>query len=243
MINNKNVIFKDKYPNMSVGDIEELERFRTILRNGFSADPWARVGGKPNWAEPNLIDVDMDDTIKSESITPIVEIITELYNTPTNAVEKLIEASSDNPEIAEALNTTKLDDGIIIGKWKICARLVGSGKKQRKQFDIINTLTKKTVVKMLCIYEAALAIVRYLNNGKHISSQEIQNVLQLEKSFYAHRTDSINYNINMIRALKRNDEEKAFVLETRKKDAIVKALQLEKEIQCLADSALCNPCR
>ncbi|NJO62654.1 MAG: hypothetical protein HC836_31820 [Richelia sp. RM2_1_2] len=50
-------------------DSEQLEIFRALIKRGFSADPWARVGGKPSFITTDLnidfIESDDDKKVKN----------------------------------------------------------------------------------------------------------------------------------------------------------------------------------
>lgn len=231
---------------MSREDIDEMRRFRKIIENGFSADPWARVGGRPEGIDssgdlPNVepLDTRIDENNSNDAdMVRFVSIIDDLYGSPKEAAKKLMEASIDNTEIAEAIDTRVTDNGVQIGKWQIRVRTDESKGKPKKYFDVRHSVSKQVVAKNLYLYEAALALVRYLNKGLPINSSEIVSLLSLERNYHAHRVDALTHKIGRIKAEKRGDSDKAFVLENRYGVSVAKARKLEEQIKKIADSII-----
>lgn len=225
-------------PSSAREDVAEMERFRKIIEGGFSKDPWDRVGGKP---DPSVTAPDRPVSTangEDKDMVKFVALMENMYGDPEKAAEKLVEASANNPEMAEALDTTTNKDGVKIGKWQIRVRTDESSGKKKKYFDVAHSVSKQVIAKNLYVYEAALALVRYLNKGKPINGPEIQKVLKTEQSYYSHRVDALTHQVNSLKALKRNDHEKSAILETRYQEAKAKALKLEEQLRSIAKSAL-----
>ncbi|NJO62655.1 MAG: hypothetical protein HC836_31825 [Richelia sp. RM2_1_2] len=143
----------------------------------------------------------------------------------------MLEISQSNPEIAEALSIKSDKNGVYVNKWYIKVRSAEVVGKVKKHFDIIDIVTKKVLVADLFLYEAALAIVRYLNTNKLLTSPEIANILFLEKKYTQSSIDALLHKRNMIKAQRDKNEEKAFYSESRYKDSLHKALKLESDIK------------
>lgn len=221
-------------------EVEEMERFRKIIENGFSNNPWDRVGGKPDYSsdESERLDEVHTPNGPDKDMARFVKLMEGMYDTAEDAATSLVEASISDPEIAEALETSVIKGGVKIGKWQIRVRTDESRGKAKKYFDVRHSVSRQIIAKNLCIYEAALALVRYLNKGKTINGPEIQKVLRLERDYHSYKIDALTHNINSLRAEKRKDYDKAFILETRFKEAAVKARRLEEEIRSLSKSSL-----
>jgi hypothetical protein len=213
-------------------DVEEMERFRAIVE-GFGSAPDSTTPVQ-NCAiqTANGPDKDMKRFVQIISDATISKITTAAQT----ATKQLLTEAANNPELAEALETTPTADGVKIGKWQIRAKLDES--KKRKYFDVFHSTTNQTIAKGLFLYEAALALVRYLNKGKPINSSEIRQILALEEQYAAARTKALQYKITSLRALKSKDLIKSEVFENRYDVAVANALVLEENIRHISNIAL-----
>lgn len=217
----------------------ELERFRDILRRGFSADPWARVGGKPSFIKESIIDFDNSDTIeKKVHNVGDIKSLKVSENLAISAVKSIVKSAETDVEVAEALNTTVEKNGVTIGNWRIKVRQAAISGKNKKHYDVLNVLTGKVIFRDLLVYEAALAIVRQLNLGKQIDSPEVNQIVSLEEIYTRNSINAISYRRSILKAKKDNQEEKEFNLENRLKIALQKAQDAELNIIKLSKTAL-----
>lgn len=231
----------NKYFNKSISneDVDEMKKFRQIIESGFSNDSRPCAGSDSVTARSSLNEgkkaIDTPNGPDADMVN-FVNIMEGLYD--GTVVEKLAGAAINNPELAEALDTSVTNNGVNVGKWQIRVRTDESRGKAKKYFDVAHTISKQVIAKNLCIYEAALALVRYLNNGKPINGSEIKNLLNLERNYHSHMIDALTYKVNSLKAEKRKEYDRSFILETRYTESKAKALRLEKKIQDLSKTSL-----
>lgn len=219
-------------------DKAEMERFKNILE-GFNQNtegmtPSASAPRTANIAPPAFGPsggVDADPAMGN-----FAEIVGNLYGGNNPQFEKVVtEAAqtlneSHDPEIQEALETKKTNTGVRIGKWEIVSRIKKYNLKEEKVFDVVRPSTKETIADSLSVYEAAHALVRYLNKGYTINSYEIKEVLDLEEKFFSQREDAKLYKIKSIRAARKGDEQKSFIMEDRFEYAKEQARGIKKRL-------------
>ncbi len=220
-------------------NLSEIDRFRQLIERGFSANPWARLGiEEPANNNLNILDESDEEKAEGSESAQLFELTEILFSSAEQAAENLVSASIRNPEIAEALETTVNEQGVKIGKWQIKVKTDNSKGKPIKYFDVCHSITNQFVVKNLSIYEAALALVRYLNHGKSLNSREIQSILRLETQYYSKKVDALTHQVNALKSSKKGEHTRAFVLENRFKESAAKARRIEVQLRAAAKEAL-----
>lgn len=166
-----------------------------------------------------------------------------------NAMKKVLEAFSNagTSVLNEASNSsdmeinnlmqTSLTGKVKIGNiFEIRVREIESLRGNKKVFDIYNAATNECISDDLFLYEAAYAIVKYLNKGHNLLSSEIRNVVRLEQEYANLRTDAGIFKVRLTESLKKNDKKRAMLFETRFQDTKDKALATKAEIIRIAET-------
>jgi len=212
-------------------EVAEMDKFRRIMEGfndntagmtpsvaprtsnqGIPTSPTATAAAQPDPAMGNF-----------------TNIINDLYGgAAQHAVEVLTE--STDPVVVEALDTHKTNAGVKIGVWEIVSRTEKINLKEEKVFDVRRSTSKEIIADSISVYEAAHALVRYLNNGYTINSKEVSNVLELEESFFSCREDAKMFKIRAIQARKRGDENKAAIMEDRFDYAKANAISTKRKL-------------
>lgn len=122
-------------------------------------------------------DADGNPLKAQKKVDPALGSIMEAFRKATDGVAEI---SEDYPELKTAITTERTRDGVNIGSWKITIReFAGEGKF----YDITHKMTGDPVASDLRLYEAALGIVKALDNGETFTSPLIKSILEFENNY------------------------------------------------------------
>lgn len=116
--------------------------------------------------------------LSDPNIDAMRAILERLHEVPQQLVE------STDPEVRHAAVTEATETGARVGSWEI---VVNEGA--RRSYDVVHATTRDVLAKDLYLYEAALGLVKKLNEGVAINDERIASLLRLEEN-YAHNRDN-----------------------------------------------------
>lgn len=169
--------------------------------------------------------------ITEQDKTAMKQILLKLDQAVSNTSASIVNESTQNARIQEALVTRPINQGVRIGIYKIEQHLDESRVAGKQYYNVINSVSNHVVANELSLYEAAHALVRYLNNGKFFNSPEIIQLLEAERSYTGHKIDAVRYHRMMQRAIKNQDHNKAHLMETRKQASMDRAMASKHQIK------------
>lgn len=224
-------------------DIDEMQRLRNII-NGFNKktenialSPTSDTPVKDKLiGTPALSQSQAKGAGKDNLMENFVNAVGSLYETAENAAESI--ATSNDPEIKEALTTRKISSGVKIGKWEINYKMKKINLKEEKVFDVYHSKTGDVIAESLSVYEAAHALVRLLNNGHVINSKQIKDLLIVEEKFFFAREKAKLYKIKEIRARKASNYQKEELFESRFDYSRNRAIELKRQLIIINKQAL-----
>ncbi|RYD68255.1 MAG: hypothetical protein EOP83_01180 [Verrucomicrobiaceae bacterium] len=132
-------------------------------------------------------------------------------------------------EVREAFVTERTERGVRIDAWEI---IVNEGKT--KTYDVVSTSGDTVIAKDLYVYEAALGLVRRLNEGVAINDKRIAQVLKLEENFARNRDNAVAFKESYRRAEAAGDSRRAAIAEDRQEASVRQAVSDMEEILKLA---------
>lgn len=141
------------------------------------------------------------------------------------ATSTLLEDSEVMPVVRRAINTERTNDGVRIGGW----RIVAEGSKTKK-YHVESVHSGQQIAKNLYLYEAAEALVNYLNAGAMINNLKVQNILRLEMEYAKHIEDAIQHKHACSRAIDRGDDSKLEISKVRFNESKVKAMAAKQKL-------------
>lgn len=222
----------------------EMLKFAQIMEgfNNATPDPMDSVDTVTNsdntyYPQP-AIAPPVSMTPKDDAMFNFTNIVDGFTKSMTGAAQEVIEESQHNPILKEALETSVVDDGIKIGKWKIVVNLVETAGQKKKHFDVVHSITNQVIAEDLWLYEAALGLVRFLNRGFPINGKEIKRILFHEENFATHKQDALMFREKVEVAMEKGDHEKVSIYEARFDFSKDKALRAKKSITQLTESAI-----
>jgi hypothetical protein len=151
---------------------------------------------------PETFEADYQPTPLAESIhrprsSPTVipgvqemkDILTRFHAAADGAVQRATTEAASNAVLREALITERTPHGTRIGGWEIQMRQDG----KRKFYDVVTGDGTNCIASDLTLYEAAHGLVRILNNGGRLNSQDAINLLRAEQDYTCALNDAVLY--------------------------------------------------
>ncbi len=194
-----------------------------------AAPDLADLNGYSRVAAPSMNANDIAVTpmpVGSGAVSEMKDILARFHGAAGNIIA---EAPMDRP-LREALITEETPQGARIGHWEIVVNPVG---KKRKVYDVVHAMTHQKLASELLIYEAALGLVRHLNNGGRINSSEVLDLLKSEQEYAGAIHDMRLYKHHLT---KTPNSPRAAIYEDRYGQAKRKAVAARDRVEKLSES-------
>lgn len=169
--------------------------------------------------------------ITNQDISAMADVMRRLESAVNNASGHMINSNVTDSQLQEALITKPTQSGVKIGIYKIDQSLDEGRVAGKQSFNVVNSTTGTMVAHELSLYEAAHALVRYLNNGKYFNSVEVRQLLEAEASYTSHKIDAVRYHRAMLKAQKLGDITKSQLMETRKQSSMDRAMEAKRTVK------------
>lgn len=164
--------------------------------------------------------IDTTPGVKTEDIKAMENILNAFNNASTNVSKK----------VAQTINESKRTErGVEVGSFLV-------EKNDDELYDIRDTRTDDTLFEDVRLYETAYLLVKYLNEGKKINSEEITKVMSTNALFEHYYYDAITHKQSYNRAKKRGDWGKMDIAEARFDRAKGDAAKAKRQIKSLYES-------
>lgn len=200
----------------SKGEVNDMKEILLRLQ-GLSADQ--PVSSKPSESFTTSVNEKQD----------MKNILSKFYEASGQATNSIIEDAKYDSTLREALITHKTPDGVVIGSWEVRAKLSES-ESGKKFYDVVNPDTSEVLFNNLVIFEAAHAIVRYLNKGLKPNHQKIEEIADLEEVFRRNRQDAAIFKKRYNRCIELKEAEAATVFNARYQKAKAQAIVANDQI-------------
>lgn len=212
-------------------DVSEMDRLRKIMEGDLSADTAASPKVLPN-GEKAFIFTKTHSREDVSEMEKILQNFNSVEKSATDTIKELLQETTKDRQLKEALITTKSDDGVIIGAWEISKFLrEGLTKKQETVYHVKNVNTGERVKATFLILESAKSIVRFLNQGVDTDSPQIKQIADLEIQYRRLRARALTEKLSWHRAKKSNDEFKCDLCEAKFDAAKMQALYIKERIK------------
>jgi len=160
-------------------DVAGMGRFLSIVTGDAAApDITDHKLTNPFGSSPSGVD--------SSAVSGMKDILSRFYAASDGAVRSALVEGKKDSLLREAMDMEEIDAGIRIGAWEVHVR---EDANDRKSYDVRRGDEK--IASDLKLYEAALGIVRALNDGKYINSVEVRAILREEEEYAAALSDAI----------------------------------------------------
>lgn len=156
-------------------------------------------------------------------------ILNMFHGVSDDAAKMVVSEAKYDPVLREALVTKPTAEGAIIGSWEVRAKLA-EGSSKKKSYDVVNPVTNEKLFNDLVIFEAAHAIVRYLNKGVQPNNSKIEEIADLEELYRRNRQDAAVFKSRYNRCLELNETAAGEVFEARYQKAKAQAIVANDQI-------------
>ena len=218
---------------MTVNDAERnaMARLLEIMNgNTASVQPVKESYGSPS---SDLVELPGAGNVTQRDIQAMAAVLEKFNSAVTQTQSQLMTESVTDSRVAEALVTEKQTTSIRIGHYKIAVRMDESRVAGKQYYDVIHGVTGEKLASELSLYEAAHGLVRLLNAGKYVNSQQVRDLLEAEASYTGHRIDAIHFHKMARKAHAKNLASKADLYEDRKAASMDRAAQAKATLKKL----------
>ena len=209
------------------GDVNEMDRLMKIAGGDLSEN---------TAPPPKILENGEEALVFSKGHTrddvKEMEKILQNFNSAGGPVKQLLQETTKDRQLKEALMTTKSDKGAIIGAWEISKSLrEGLTKKQEAVYHVKNVNTGKSIKAAFLILESAKVLVRLLNQGVDTDNPQVKEIADLEIKYRRLREKALHEKLGWHRAKKNNDDFKRDLHEAKFDAAKANALYTKERIK------------
>jgi hypothetical protein len=166
--------------------------------------------------------------VTEADVNAMASVMKKLQEASNQVVDSMITESSTSPKVAEALSTTKVENGVKVGRYQIMIKEEKTRIAGKQYFSIYNSLTNDILADDISLYETALLVVRHLNSGKFVNHTSVRELFELDETYTSHKIDALRYK----RLLKSNkDPFKKDLYESRYQASLDRCMTAKKSIK------------
>ena len=148
----------------------------------------------------------------------------------------MLESNGDS-EARMAVKTTRTDDGVKVGEYKIEILMNERRLAGKQYYRIEHTGSKTVIANDITLYEVALSVVKLLNSNTYVNDQRIRKLFEIDERYTGHRVDAMTAKIHMRRAEKKGEDFRIDVLESRYQKSLDEATRAKQDIKKVLGSA------
>jgi hypothetical protein len=215
-------------------DISEMQRLINAM-NGLEDNSYSApiAPHAPRVAPQRVVDYSGPSAPDAADMKRIMEAFAGAAG---DARESLREEATTSPRLREAMSTRRTDEGVQIGAWEVRVKMFETAGGQRKAYDVFHAGSKDRLYEGLVIFEAAHAIVRYLNKGIPTDHAKITEIADLEETFRRNRQDAVTFKKRFERCTELKESAAAEVFEARWQRARAQAIVANDQIKTILDN-------
>ena len=211
---------------MTIVSNSERESMQKIL-NALNGDKKALKSSAINSID--CYDLGGPGVVSEDAKNAMANILLKLNDVTSQVVTE----SRFNPQLDEAIHTKKTDSGVKIGNYKILIKEDQSRIAGKQFYGIYNIVSGDIIADDITLYETAVSVVKYLNNGKYVNSSLVRNLFEVDDRYTAHKTDAIRFKSRARAAEKLGDFSKSEMFESRFQSSVIAANSAKKDIKRL----------
>lgn len=164
-------------------EIEQMAKFMSALNDNPTFDSSLPVSNAVARAPTMVGDPNIAE----------MKLILERFHSAAGTVIK--EAPLDR-DLRDSLNMELTETGAKYGGWEIVVKKTG----KRSLYDVINIETRAVLAADLMLYEAAIGVVRHLNEDGFINSKPLLEMLRYEQEYAAAVNDMVIFKHHMTKS-------------------------------------------
>ena len=215
---------------MTVNPEEKMAMTRLLqIMNGQTPLPVSNTSNTNTSVSP--VELAGAGQVTRADVDAMAQVLTRLNNVVGQVSTEILLESDKNTEIAQALVTEATPSGVKIGRYEIKINLDESRLVNKQNFSVVNKLTGEVLAHELGLYEAAHALVKMLNTGQYINSQNVRELLEAEASYTSHKMDAVRFKRRAKKSYLEGKTHETSLYEARKVDAMDKAMSAKARIK------------
>ena len=172
--------------------------------------------------------------VTSADVNAMASVLSRLNNLSNHVVDNMITESVQHNDVAEALTTERVNNGVKVGRYQILIKEDANRIAGKQFYSINNSLTNDTIADDISLYETALAVIRLLNSGKFANDIAIRKLFEADNTYTSHKVDAITYKRRMLTV---KDTSKRDIYESRLQASMDRCMNAKKSIKLLAGNA------
>lgn len=206
---------------------EDTDAMARILR-AINGEPQSELKTNPTTYAAEL---NGPGQISRHDVDAMASVMTRLNSLSNRVVDNMITEGVDSPHVSEALYTERTDIGIKVGRYQILIKEDQKRLAGKQFYSIFNSLTNDTIADDISLYEAALAVVRLLNNGHFANSVDVRKLFEHDDAYTSHRIDALTYKRKLATI---SDPSKKDIFESRYQASLDRCMNAKRIIKTLA---------
>lgn len=163
-----------------------------------------------------------------------MSMVLQKLNTVT---QQVITESHRDPELRDAVETQRNDQGVKIGSYQIMIKEDLKRLAGKQYYSIYHVKSNDIIADDISLYETALTVAKLLNSGRYVNDSVIRKLFEGDDRYTAHKTDAMRFKIRARKCEKQGDLDKMDVYESRYQASISNAMAYKKDIKKLITEA------
>ena len=173
--------------------------------------------------------------VTQRDVQAMADVLKKLNGAIGDVSATMVTESQYDPQLKEALITTKTSDGVKIGAYQIKINQNDDRMVNKQSFSVINKISGETIAHELGLYEAAHGLVKLLNAGNFVNSLPVRELLESEAAYTSHKMDEIRYKKRMKKAQMTKDSSYD-LYEARRQNSMDRAMIAKAKVKKLYES-------
>lgn len=217
---------------MTVSPKERDEMARLLSIIGGQPNAYERLSETQNMQQRLTSDIELagPGQVTRSDIDAMSSVLQKLKTASNHVVNQMITESSTHTEIAEALHTTRTDDGVKVGRYQIMIKNDPKRLAGKQFYSIYNSLTNDVIADDISLYETALGVIRLLNSGKYTNSHEVMKLFEHDDAYTSHRVDALIFKQKINKAV---DHSKREIYESRYQASLDRCMAAKRTIKSI----------
>lgn len=171
--------------------------------------------------------------VTDRDVQAMALVLRRLDSAVNSAHVQMVQESASDAKLKEALMTEPVPQGVKIGVYQIQQHMDPTRVAGAQYYSVVNKHTGETLAHELSLYEAAHGLVRMLNQGQFFNSAPVRELLEAEATYTSQRIDAVRYHRMIKSAIRKGDDHRATLMETRKQASMDRAMQAKAKVRKL----------
>jgi len=208
---------------------DAMQRLRNIMEGKSNPEP--KTGRLVMAESTHEIELAGPGQATSADVSAMAAVLNRLNSLSNHVVDDMITESVVHGNVAEALVTERVNNGVKVGRYQILVKEDALRTAGKQFYSIYNSLTNDTIADDISLYETALAVVRYLNSGRFANDPAVRKLFEHDDAYTSHRVDAVQFKKRIVAT---RDPVKKDLYESRLQASMDRCMDAKRLIKTLA---------